>query len=61
MRSSQLNQQRILDYIKSEIELKGYPPSVREICQAVGLKSGRKEPSAKRGRIKPVEGSKRLA
>lgn len=39
MRSSQLNQQRILDYIKSEIELKGYPPSVREICQAVGLKS----------------------
>ncbi len=39
MRSSQANQQRILDFIKSEIELKGYPPSVREICQAVGLKS----------------------
>ena len=39
MRSSQQNQQRILDFIKREIELKGYPPSVREICQAVGLKS----------------------
>ena len=33
------NQQRILDYIKSEIQTKGYPPSVREIAQAVGLKS----------------------
>ena len=39
MRSSQDNQQKILDFIKSEIEMKGYPPSVREICQAVGLKS----------------------
>ena len=33
------NQQRILDYIKSEIQTKGYPPSVREIATAVGLKS----------------------
>ena len=33
------NQQRILDYIKSEIQAKGYPPSVREIANAVGLKS----------------------
>ena len=33
------NQQRILDFIKSEIQTKGYPPSVREIAQAVGLKS----------------------
>ena len=39
MRSSQQNQQKILDFIKSEIEQKGYPPSVREICAAVGLKS----------------------
>lgn len=39
MRTSQDNQQRILDFIKSEIDLKGYPPSVREICAAVGLKS----------------------
>lgn len=33
------NQSKILAYIKSEIQSKGYPPSVREICDAVGLKS----------------------
>lgn len=33
------NQQRILDFIKNEIQSKGYPPSVREIANAVGLKS----------------------
>ena len=33
------SQMKILAYIKAEIEQKGYPPSVREICQAVGLKS----------------------
>ena len=32
-------QQQILDFIKQEIEAQGYPPSVREICRAVGLKS----------------------
>ncbi|WXR61417.1 transcriptional repressor LexA [Peptostreptococcaceae bacterium AGR-M142] len=32
-------QSKILDFIKSEITQKGYPPSVREICVAVGLKS----------------------
>ncbi len=32
-------QQQILDFIKSEIKTKGYPPSVREICEAVALKS----------------------
>lgn len=32
-------QQQILDYIKDEILKKGYPPAVREICKAVGLKS----------------------
>lgn len=32
-------QSEILEYIKSEILSKGYPPSVREICSAVGLKS----------------------
>lgn len=32
-------QQQILDYIKSQIKGTGYPPSVREIGQAVGLKS----------------------
>ena len=28
-------QQEILDYIKSQILNKGYPPAVREICEAV--------------------------
>ena len=32
-------QQEILEYIKDEILHKGYPPAVREICQAVNLKS----------------------
>lgn len=32
-------QQEILEYIKEEILHKGYPPAVREICQAVNLKS----------------------
>ena len=32
-------QQDILDYIKEEILKKGYPPTVREICEAVQLKS----------------------
>lgn len=32
-------QQEILEYIKSEIVNKGYPPAVREICGAVHLKS----------------------
>ena len=32
-------QSEILEYIKSQILNKGYPPSVRDICVAVGLKS----------------------
>ena len=32
-------QQEILDYIKEEILKKGYPPTVREICETVHLKS----------------------
>ena len=32
-------QQLILDYIKEEILKKGYPPTVREICERVGLRS----------------------
>lgn len=32
-------QQEILDFIKSEILSKGYPPAVRDICEAVNLKS----------------------
>ena len=32
-------QQEILDYLKTQVLSKGYPPSVREICEAVHLKS----------------------
>ena len=32
-------QQEILEYIKEQILLRGYPPAVREICEAVNLKS----------------------
>ncbi len=32
-------QQQVLDYIKETVETRGYPPSVREIGDAVGLSS----------------------
>lgn len=32
-------QLRILRYMKEEIKTKGYPPTVREICSALGIKS----------------------
>lgn len=32
-------QKEILEYIKSEILKRGFPPAVREICEAVHLKS----------------------
>ena len=32
-------QVKILQYIKDELTLRGYPPSIREICKAVGLSS----------------------
>lgn len=32
-------QQLILDFLKSEVSKKGYAPTVREICEHVGLKS----------------------
>lgn len=32
-------QNKILEFIKQEIQDRGYPPSVREICEAVNLKS----------------------
>ena len=41
MDSTKLNaqEQKVLDYIKEQIRDTGYPPSVREICAAVGFKS----------------------
>lgn len=32
-------QREVLEYLKQQVLKKGYPPSVREICEAVGLKS----------------------
>lgn len=34
-----LKQKAVYDYLKSEIRAQGFPPSVREICEAVGLSS----------------------
>ncbi|QXM06038.1 transcriptional repressor LexA [Crassaminicella indica] len=44
-------QEKILNYIKNEVKTKGYPPSVREICKAVGLKS----PSTVHGHLSKLE------
>ncbi|BEP29012.1 transcriptional repressor LexA [Helicovermis profundi] len=41
----------ILNYIRAEVAKKGYPPSVREICLAVGLKST----STVHGHLKKIE------
>ena len=32
-------QMEIYEYLKKEILSKGYPPAIREICEAVNLKS----------------------
>ncbi len=32
-------EQEILDFINAQVQEKGYPPSIREICSAVGLNS----------------------
>lgn len=32
-------EQKILDYMRAEIRVKGYPPTVREICSALNIKS----------------------
>jgi len=44
-------QDNILKFIKKELEKKGYPPSVREICDAVNLKS----PSTVHGHLDRLE------
>lgn len=45
-------QQMIYDFIKTEVETKGYPPSVREIAKAVGLASS----STVHGHLERIEG-----
>lgn len=44
-------QQMIYEFIQSEVQKKGYPPSVREIAQAVGLASS----STVHGHLKTIE------
>ena len=44
-------QQAILEFIKEEIMFKGYPPTVREICDEVGLNS----PSTVHSQLKTLE------
>lgn len=44
-------QNEIYEFLKNFTELKGYPPSVREICEAVGLKST----SSVHGHLKKLE------
>lgn len=44
-------QQQILSFIERQIEEKGYPPTVREICSAVGLNS----PSTVHGYLNRLE------
>ena len=44
-------QQKIYDYIANAVRTQGYPPSVREIGEAVGLKS----PSTVHFHIKHLE------
>lgn len=45
------NQAKILAFIREEIQTKGYPPSVREICAAVGFRS----PSTVHGYLTELE------
>lgn len=39
MRKLKEREERILAFMKEEIKTKGYPPTVREICAALGIKS----------------------
>jgi len=39
MNNSSEREQKILTYMKKEIKRKGYPPTVREICNALDIKS----------------------
>ena len=44
-------QQQILNFIEKQVSQKGYPPTVREICEAVGLNS----PATVHGYLKRLE------
>ena len=42
---SKEREQKILAYMKNEIKTKGYPPTVREICSALNIKSKKTLPN----------------
>ena len=52
MREVNNKQNEIYEFLKTYTDNKGYPPSVREICEAVGLKST----SSVHGHLKRLEG-----
>ncbi|MDR0570031.1 MAG: transcriptional repressor LexA [Clostridiales Family XIII bacterium] len=39
MRELKKREKQMLDFLKNEIRQKGYPPTVREVCNALGIKS----------------------
>ena len=39
MKKSEIRQQKILDYMREIITVKGFPPTVRDICTALNIKS----------------------
>ena len=39
MKNTEEREQKILAFMREEIRAKGYPPTVREICSALGIKS----------------------
>lgn len=39
MENLKIREQKILSFMKTEIKKKGYPPTVREICSALNIKS----------------------
>ena len=51
MNENKNKQDEIYEFLKNYTELKGYPPSVREICEAVNLKST----SSVHGHLKKLE------
>ena len=55
-RSRGETQKIILEFIRDQIAMRGYPPSVREICDAVGLKST----STVHGHLKRLESKGQL-
>ena len=48
MNKTREREQRILAFMKNEIHAKGYPPTVREICNALEIKSTSTDPSKPR-------------